>query len=224
MQHLIKIFVALSVLLFSLAVQAAEIHSAMPGAIAPDERYVIYSHGLIVEGDNPVPESPEFGRYDFPTIKNAIFAGGNFNLIAHHRPKNTEFLPYVDTLESWVVQLLDAGVKPSRITLVGFSRGSHLTAYASARLQDRGINTALLASCTDGDIASNDAPLMLGGHLLNIYETTDEVGACDKLANRSKLLSFKEIAITTGKRHGAFYQPLPEWIEPLKAWINATNR
>ncbi|MES2605863.1 MAG: alpha/beta hydrolase, partial [Pseudomonadota bacterium] len=137
---------------------------------------------------------------------------------------NTEFLPYVDTLESWVIQLLDAGVKPSRITLVGFSRGSHLTAYASARLKDRGINTALLASCLKGDISSNDAPLVLGGHLLNIYETTDEVGPCDKLASRSQLLSFREIAITTGKQHGAFFQPLPEWIAPLKAWINETNR
>jgi hypothetical protein len=223
MRHTTKILFSVAVL-FSLGAEAAEIFTEMPNTVNPEERYVLYSHGLIVEGDNPTPESPEFGVYDFPAIKEAIFAEGGFNLIAHQRPKNTEILAYVATLESWVLRLLQAGVKPSRITLVGFSRGSHLTAYASGRLKEYGINTALLASCSDGDIAKNDSPLVLGGHVLNIYETTDLVGTCEKLGSRGELLSFKEIAITTGRKHGAFFQALPEWVEPLKAWISETNR
>jgi hypothetical protein len=204
--------------------QAAQLFTEMPDVVNPDERYVIYSHGLIVEGDDPAPVSPEFGTYDLPGIKDALFADGGFNLIAHHRPKNTDFLSYVATLESWVLELLEAGVTPSRITLVGFSRGSHLTAYASARLQNYGINTALLASCMEDDIPGSDAALMLGGNLLNIHETTDVMGSCEKLASHSKLLSFREITITTGKQHGAFFQPLPEWVVPLKVWIDETNR
>jgi hypothetical protein len=223
MKHLITMLICLAALLSPLT-YAAELFAEMPNDIKPDERYVIYSHGLIVEGEDPMPVSPEFGVYDFPAVKNALFADGDFNLIAQQRPKNTEFLPYVATLESWVIRLLEAGVPPSRITLVGFSRGSHLTAYASDRLKDRGINTALLASCIDGDIAKNGSPLMLGGHVLNIYETSDVAGSCEKLASRSELLSVKEIAITTGRRHGAFFQPLPEWVEPLKVWIRETNR
>lgn len=202
---------------------AVEIYDDFPSEVRPSERYVIYSHGLIVEGDNPRPVHPTRGVYDFPAIKQALFSGGNFNLIAHQRPKNTEIQAYVSTLESWVQHLLAVGVKPSRITLVGFSRGGHLTAYASGRLAVHGLNTAIMGACTDGDIV-HDPPLMLGGNLLSIYETTDSVLSCAKIAQRSRLTSFEEIAISTGKEHGAFFQPLPEWVEPLKKWIQKTNR
>jgi hypothetical protein len=81
---------------------AVEIYDDFPKTIRANQRYVIYSHGLIVEGDDPRPVHPTRGIYDFPAIKQALFKGGNFNLIAHQRPKNTEIRPYVDKLESWV--------------------------------------------------------------------------------------------------------------------------
>ena len=64
----------------------------------------------------------------------------------------------------------------------------------------------------------------MGGDLLKIDDTTDSVRERSVLAKRSHLTSFKEVAITTGKKHGAFFQPRPEWIDPLKAWIRQTNR
>jgi hypothetical protein len=209
--------------LMPFASQAVEIYENFPAAIHADERYVIYSHGLIVEGDNPRPVHPEYGVYDFPAIKQALFESGGFNLIAQQRPKNTDVQTYAATLQSWLQRLLAAGVKPGRITLVGFSRGAQLTAYASGALQSVGLNTALLAICSDGDL-ERDPPLVLGGRLLVIYETSDAMGSCANLARRSHLLSFQEIAISTGRKHGAFFQPLPEWIKPLKAWIQETNR
>ena len=183
----------------------------------------------IVEGDGPTPISPQYGQYDFPAIKQAIFQDGGFNLIAPQRPKDPDYDAYVNTLESWVRRLLKAGVKPSRITLIGFSRGGQLTASISSRLAHEGINTAIMAICDDGDFVSNP-PLpgpqhpVLGGNFLSIYETSDVVGSCAKMAERSHLTSFKEIAISTGKKHGAFFQPWPEWIQPLKSWIADTNR
>lgn len=202
---------------------AVEIYDHFPDTIHAQERYVIYSHGLIVEGKDPKPISPKYGQYDFPAIKQALFSGGGFNLIAYQRPKNSDFDAYVETLKEWVKRLLDAGVSPQHISLVGFSRGGQMTAYASSDLAAEGINTALLAICTDGDFA-REPPLILGGNLLSIYETSDELGTCTKLAARSHLTSFKEVAISTGKRHGAFFQPLQEWLMPLKAWIAATSR
>jgi hypothetical protein len=201
---------------------AVEIYDRFPDNIRASERYVIYSHGMIVEGDDPKPISPKYGQYDFPAIKQSLFSDGGFNLIAYQRPKNSDDT-YVDTLKSWVRRLLDAGVKQHRITLVGFSRGAQLTALASSGLAAKGINTALLAICEDGDVSQ--APgLILGGNLLSIYETSDELGSCGKLAARSHLTSFKEVPISTGKMHGAFFQPLRDWIAPLKAWIARTNR
>ena len=212
---------ALSVLL-PISSGAVEIYDRFPDSIHASERYVIYSHGMIVEGNDPKPISPKYGQYDFPAVKQALFSGGGFNLIAYQRPKSLDDT-YADTLKSWVRRLLDAGVKPSRITLVGFSRGAQLTALASSDLASVGINTALLAICEDGDV-SQASGLMLGGNLLSIYETSDELGPCGKLAARSRLKSFNEVAISTGKKHGAFFQPLPEWTRPLKAWITETNR
>jgi hypothetical protein len=209
-------------LLITFSCKAAELYDNFPDTIHAKERYVIYSHGLIVGGDNPRPISPKYGQYDFPAIKHALFSAGGFNLIAHQRLKNADFEVYVETLKSWVKRLLDAGVSPRHISLVGFSRGGQMTAYASSDLAAEGINTALLAICTDGDF-DRDPPLILGGNLMSIYETSDEMGSCAKLAARSHLTSFKEVAISTGKIHGAFFQPLPEWIRPLKLWIAKTN-
>ena len=44
------------------------------------------------------------------------------------------------------------------------------------------------------------------------------------LEERSRPQSFEEVAMTTGKSHGAFFQPRAEWLRPLKAWIAKTNR
>lgn len=212
-----------AVSLAALPAAAVQIYDTFPDGIYPAERYVIYSHGLIVEGDDPRPAHPEFGVYDFPAIRNALFESAGFNLIAHQRPKGTAVEAYVDTLVSWVRQLVSAGVAPERITLIGFSRGAHLTAYASSRLRTFGLGTALLAVCSDGDLV-HEPPVVIDGPVLSIYETTDVVGSCTGLARRSGLASFEEIAISTGRRHGAFYQPLAEWLVPLKVWIARTNR
>jgi hypothetical protein len=220
MKKYMFILIALAASLNSVA---TELYTEFPTEVKPDERYVIYSHGLIVEGDDPRPKHPRFGIYEFVKIKKALFQNGDFNLIAHHRPANTDIDAYVETLESWVHRLVNAGVKPSRITLVGFSRGSHLTVLASNSLSELSINTALLASCMDGDIPTQP-PLNLTGNLLSIYEASDVMGTCEELAARSKLTSFKEISISTGLTHGAFFLPLPEWVTPLKEWIRETNR
>jgi hypothetical protein len=214
-------YLALLVLV-PLSSKAVEIYDRFPDSIHAGERYVIYSHGFVAEGDDPKPVSPQYGLYDFPAIKEAIFGNGGFNLIAYQRPKSLDD-SYAETLKSWVKRLVDGGVEPSRITLVGFSRGAYLTALASNDLAAVGINTALLAVCEKGDVSG--APgLALGGNFLSIYEKSDSMGKCNKLAARSHLTSFKEVAISTGKKHAAFFQPLPQWLDPLKAWIAKTNR
>jgi hypothetical protein len=202
---------------------AVQIYDAFPDVIHANERYVIYSHGFIAEGTDPTPISPKYGLYNFPAIKQEVFRGGGFNLIAYQRPKDADTYAYVQMLDSWVRRLLQAGVTPSRITLVGFSRGALLTASASGDLAAVRLNTALLAICQNGDV-EHDPPLILGGNFLSIYENSDELGSCAKLAARSHLASFKEVAISTGKSHGAFFQPLTQWLKPLKAWISTTNR
>ena len=198
---------------------AGEIYSDFPSSIDADAEYLIYSHGGIVEGEDPRPRHERWGVYDFPAIKSKLAEDGSIKLIAYHRRANTDVANYVERLKSWVNQLVEAGVHPERITLMGFSRGGQITALASSQLKPLPINTILLATCWKSGV-QEQLPITFSGRFLSIYETTDVALSCGELAARSNYLtSFQEIRITTGKEHGAFYLPRPEWIEPVLQWI-----
>jgi len=54
-------------MLVPIGASAVELYDRFPDSIHAGERYVIYSHGLIVEGDNPKPISP---KLDFLEARN----------------------------------------------------------------------------------------------------------------------------------------------------------
>lgn len=198
---------------------AADVYSDFPDLIDPLRSYVIYSHGRIVEGDDPRPVHERWGMYDFPAIVSKLAEDSSFVMIAHHRSENSDLDAYVDRLEEWVRKLTEAGVEPERITLVGFSRGGYMTAVAASRLKPMSINTALLGTCWK-TLAKDRPDLTFSGRLLSIYETTDSMQSCEEMAANSTLLSsFEEVPISTGKEHGAFYTPLSAWVDPLLLWI-----
>jgi len=197
---------------------AGTIHRDFPASIDPDEIYVFYSHGAIVEGGDPKPKHSKWGVYDFPSIKRDL-ADAGFEVIAWHRPQKTDPAQYAKTLAGQVSRLLDAGVEPNRISLLGFSRGGYISALAAADMDDA-INVILLAAC--GKWVKNSPDIRLHGNFLSIYETSDSVGSCKKLAENSpELVSFEEISISTGLSHGAFYRPIEKWMTPVKDWIQA---
>lgn len=201
------------------AAHAGELYTEFPQAIDADGVYVFYSHGFIVEGTNPTPKHPRFGTYEFPAIKAAL-ASGDFNLIAYHRPAGTNAGEFAGKLASDVKRLIEAGVPTENITLMGFSRGSMITAMASSKLAMAKLNTIIMAIC--GDWIASRPNLKLAGRVLSIYETSDRFGTCQALVDQSEAVtSFKEVAISTGKEHGAFFSPRKEWVEPVMKWISA---
>ena len=99
-----------------------------------------------------------------------------------------------------------------------------MTASASSRLASEHINTALIAICSNGDFV-RDPPLTLGGApAVPLRDLGLGRVLCEARARGVDLASFKEIAISTGKSHGAFFQPLTVWMGPLREWIASTNR
>lgn len=192
--------------------------TTLPDEISTTARYVFYSHGYIVEGDNATPQHPRWGVYDFPAVKQALSSDEHI-LIAAHRKQDTPPFDHAATLETQVNTLLNKGVPPHNIHLVGFSRGGFITAIASSKLKNESLNFTLLAACTSG--LANHPDITLHGNILSIYETSDSVGSCNDLVSRSgdSVSSYKELAITTGKEHGAFYRPVDVWVEPVMKWI-----
>ena len=97
----------------------AKVYTELPKQINPAEKFVFYSHGLIVEGDNPRPEHTSWGVYDFPAVVKAL-SDPKYNLIAYHRPKNTNPLVYAKQLSGQVTYLIGRGVPARNISLIGF--------------------------------------------------------------------------------------------------------
>jgi len=213
----IKFSVFISFLFSSLSF-AGDIYDKFPEHINANEKYVFYSHGFIVEGTNPTPTNERWGVYAFPAIKKSL-SDSEYNLIAYHRAKGTDPFKHAQTLAKDVRSLINNGVEANHITIMGFSRGAFITSLTSHYLAETPVNTVILAGC--GRIVSNQySDIKMNGAFLSVYETTDGAGTCKKLQDRSvNLKSFDEISISTGKEHGAFYRPIPEWVIPVKRWI-----
>tara|TARA_B110001454_G_C12589218_1_gene379434 strand:+ start:70 stop:633 length:564 start_codon:yes stop_codon:yes gene_type:complete len=176
------ILLILCSLTINFTVNAANILSHPPKEPKINEHYVFYSHGLIVEGKNLTPKHDRFGLYDFPAVKNAL-AYPKYNLIAYHRPLKTDPFKYANSLSEQVTTLIDKGVPPKNITLVGFSRGGFITALASSILANKELNYVIMTACTSRLAKNKDVEIH--GSLLSIYETSDGVGSCNNVVNRN---------------------------------------
>lgn len=217
-----KAVVGLFGLVCSINSHAGQVYGELPENIDPKGKYVFYSHGYIVEGTNPKPVDQRFGwgLYDFPKIKQAL-SDDTYTLIATHRPKDTDPFEYATKLNQQVRTLVDKGVDPKNVTIIGFSRGAFITGVTSDKLSDLEVNTVLLAGC--GRLVwKAHTDVKVYGHLLSVYEKTDGAGTCKRLQQKSRaLLSFTEVEINTGLEHGAFYRPIPEWVNPVKDWMRS---
>ncbi|CDL85166.1 esterase [Xenorhabdus szentirmaii] len=196
-----------------------------PKNINPDEKYVFYNHGKVLEGniEKPVnPSKPHWGVYDFPGVKESL-SDPDYHLIAYHRPKNTNPFEYAKKLNNDINKLIKAGVLPQNITIIGFSRGGEITIYSATELKNKNISYIILAACSN-EIQRNKK-YKLYGHVYSVIEKSDEVGSCDGIKNNSgdNIRSYDELLIDTGQSHGVFFRPNPEWVKPVKDWIKRNN-
>lgn len=215
------VFLTSLVLVFSTA-NAGEILEKPPGNPDPDVRYVFYLHGQIVQDVGPRPTHPQYGLYDYPLILETL-AGHGLTVISERRKQGTDRERYAKAIVKQVEALLDNGVEPEKITVLGFSAGGIITIYASSMLPDADINFVIMASCSDW---VDDAPdLRLNGRVLSVYELSDFATSCKELASHSPgPTDYRDVAINTGKEHGAFYLPDDAWVLPVVDWIKTANQ
>ena len=198
---------------------ADEILTDVPAEISSDTRYVFYLHGQIIENEGLRPTHPRWGLYDYPLILETLAEDG-ITVISERRPKGTDRVEYSRKIIGQVQHLLEAGVLPSHVTVMGFSAGGMITITASDIANDQDINFVTMAACSGW--LNSASELTLNGTVLSVFETTDGPQSCGDLAARSPgPTSFDEIEINTGKEHGAFYLPRDEWVEPVLAWVRS---
>jgi hypothetical protein len=188
------------------------------GAAAdPAASYVFYLHGRIVEDQGRQAVSPEYGRYQYDAILDALGRAGAV-VRSEVRPGGTDPGAYAERVAGEIRRLLDGGVPPERITIIGASKGSLIAMLVSTAVPTPGVGYVLLASCNDR--VRESYPLDLHGDVLSIYEASDDMGGtCAPLFAASQSLGRRaEIRLETGLRHGFLFRPLPEWVGPALDW------
>ncbi|MGH9379882.1 MAG: hypothetical protein ACRD2Z_04635, partial [Thermoanaerobaculia bacterium] len=144
-------------------------------------------------------------------------AAPGFTVISEVRAPDTDPGVYADSVVSRICQLLASGVPPDNITVIGASKGSVIAMLVSSRLT-AAIRYVLMASCNE--YIFDTFALRLHGHVLSIYEASDELGqTCRSLFDRSPGIGERrEVRLETGLRHGFIYRPLEAWVRPALAW------
>jgi hypothetical protein len=200
--------------------QTGQVFQGLPDQIDAQQRYVIYLHGRIIEDEGTRPVSPVYGVYEYEETLHTLAQAG-LQVIAEVRPPDTDAEQYAAKVADQVNTLLDAGVPAESLTVIGFSKGGAIAIRASSLLKNERVNFVLLAIC--GEWVFEWPGVDLSGRVLSIYETSDEYGkSCRSLAEASSgVSSFEEIALSTGRQHGAFYAADPLWLDPVTEWILA---
>lgn len=191
--------------------------STVPENPDPSLRYVIYLHGQIIEAGDRRPTSPQFGVYEYDEILNEL-GGPGTQVISEQRAPNTGIDAFAHKTAEQVQSLLDHGVPPTHVAVVGFSKGGRIAIGVSSILREP-ITYVFLAACNTG--VFNDERYEVSGRVLSIHEESDDIGiSCEPLIERSPaIIEARELLISTGERHGAFYRPRPEWLRPTLRWI-----
>ena len=193
-----------------------------PTSIDPLKRYMFYLHGRIIEDQGLPAVSSDFGEYQYEAILQKLESHG-FEVISEQRPKDTNGDQYARSVAKQVKTLIDSGVPPENITVVGASKGAGIAAIVSSLAENTELNFVLLGFCspdTVEELVKNQ--MVLNGNVLAVRDSADDLsGSCQELFDTSAgrgLGRHNEIVLNIGMRHGILYKPLDEWIQPTVEW------
>jgi hypothetical protein len=184
-----------------------------PQQIDTNAKYLFYLHARIIEEEGINAVSQVFGAYEYQQILQT-FVDNGFIVISEPRPKGTDVQQYAAKVVGQINSLVQAGVPPQKITVVGASKGGSIAVATSSQLKNRDINFALIAACGRSDMY---------GNVLSVWDYLDDTGAamCEKFFAQAKGLNrHKEVELRVGLGHGMLYRPLKEWVDLVIEWAN----
>jgi len=201
------------------------ISSSIPSDYEIGDRFLFYLHGGVVTvlGDRAInPTMPEWGPYEYLNILDSLRKRG-FHVISERRTTGTDDSVYVNKISLQIDSLLQKGVNPGNILVLGASAGWDIGLRVSPKMGNRDLKFILMGGCWPETYKTFEN-IKLYGHFLSIIENTDPHGTCHAIfENRKELGSFEEIRLNTGRSHGFIYKGYREWIDPAIKWFEAIH-
>jgi hypothetical protein len=181
-------------------------------------KHIFYVHGRIIETQGRNAYSEDFGNYEFDSIISAIKVDQS---VVHYeiRTENVDPKAYAIHVSKQIDSLINRGVKPLDITIVGASKGAIIASNISS-INIHPINYVLLAGNNKYQETNND--WKFHGQVLCIYDLSDGIAGKNYSywKNRENFTTkFEQLEIQSNLGHGFLYKPLSVWTEPAKRWI-----
>ena len=184
-----------------------------------DQRYIFFLHNAFVE-ENPLNVAHvEYGRAEYNEILDS-YRKDNFIVFSEKRKKNTNAADYAEKIVKQIKALIKKGISPSKITVIGTSKGGYIAQYVSTYLANPDVNFVFIGCFQDSDI-EQIPDINFCGNILTIYEKSDIYGVSAikrKETSKLKINHFKEIELNTNLKHGFLYKASNNWIAPSKKW------
>lgn len=183
--------------------------------------YLFFLHNRFLEDHGLEEEDPRYGKTEYLEIITAFKEAG-LVVISEKRYGNVNGRAYAEKVVQQIDSLLQKGVAPKQITVVGTSKGGYIAQYVSTLAKNPDLNFVFIGSFVESDI-ENIPQINFCGNILTIYEETDPFGVSAlkrKETSALKVTRFKEVKLNTGLGHGFLYKALDEWIAPTVKWAN----
>ncbi len=120
----------------------------VPSTVDIKASYLFYLHGRIIETQGLRPTDPRYGVYEYEEILRTLAAKG-FAVISEARAKDTDVNQYATKVGQQINTLINAGVPPSQVTVLGASKGAVITMRVSTLLRNKDVNFVIMSNCND---------------------------------------------------------------------------
>jgi pimeloyl-ACP methyl ester carboxylesterase len=206
-----------------------EVHSDVPETVDPARRHLFYLHGAWIEHSGLEGVHPQHGRYQYQEIVRALAERG-FVVVSEARRGETDGEAYARKVASQVRRLLASGVPPSRVTVIGHSKGGSIALVAASELQETRVNFAIMAGCGKPGTGFGrgferfveERGARLRGRLLSIYDASDRIaGSCREAFEKAAVAESAEVVLQTGRGHALFWSPSAVWLDEVVEWAEA---
>jgi hypothetical protein len=207
---------------------ASAVSPTLPESIDANARYLFYLHGAWIEDHGLEAAHPEYGRYQYAEITRALSDRG-FVVISEPRLHAVDPAVYAQHVARQVTALLDKGVPPRHITVIGHSKGAWMVLLVASDVQNAAVQFVVMAGCGKAGTPARAAyeeflttrAASLQGRILSLYDRSDQLMATCREAFAKAVptrIESREIVLDTGRGHGLFYAPDERWMDPIVAW------